>query len=149
MKPYTMPRDPATPEPEQQRYRNRLLAVIAVILGIAGLRESYPILMPALFAMVIVAAIWPLKHWFDRWLPSWLSYALALMALLALVVGFAAAVYISFGQVLQVLSGRWPRLVAGYDTLRRWSAHLGVPLNRLADQNGVTAAVKVAGPIRS
>ena len=86
------------------RFRNRLLALIAFVLAVAALRASYAVTMPLLFAAVIVAALWPLKLWLDRWLPSWLSYVLTIVALVAVLAGFAAAVYVSLGQVVAVLA---------------------------------------------
>ena len=53
--------------------------------------------MPLLCAAVIVAALWPLKLWLGRWLPSWLSCMLTVVALFAVLVGFAGAVYLSTG----------------------------------------------------
>jgi len=50
--------------------RNRLLAVITVLLVVAGLRASYAVTMPLAAAIVIIAAIWPIKPWLDRALPS-------------------------------------------------------------------------------
>lgn len=90
-----------------ERYRNRLLALIAFVLAVAALRFSYPVTMPLAFAGLIIAAIWPLKQWFDRWLPSLLSYALAILALVLVLAGFAAAVYFSLGQMIAVLSKQW------------------------------------------
>lgn len=74
------------------RYRERLLTLIAVVLAVAALRATYPVSMPLLCAAVIVAALWPLKLWLGRWLPSWLSCMLKVVALFAVLVGFAGAV---------------------------------------------------------
>ena len=62
--------------------RNRMLAVILAILVIAALRASYSVTMPLAVAAVIVAAIWPVKPWLDRVLPSSLSYAGTVLLLL-------------------------------------------------------------------
>ena len=126
--------------PIHERYRNRLLSVIAFVVGVAALRESYPILMPVLFAAMVIAAIWPLKRLLDRWLPSPVSYFLTVLALLAILAGFAAAVYLSIGQVLSVLSGKWPRLVQGYGRIAHEAAKWGIPINAELDQRRVSQA---------
>ncbi len=36
--------------------------------------------MPIAFAAIIVAALWPLKRWLGRYMPSWLAYTLTLVA---------------------------------------------------------------------
>lgn len=38
-----------------------MLAVITVLLVVAGLRPSYVVTMPVAAAAVIIAAIWPVK----------------------------------------------------------------------------------------
>lgn len=122
----------------QHRYRNRLLTLIALVLGIAALRDAYPIVMPVVFAAIIVAAVWPLKRLLDRWLPSPVSYTLTMLALLAVLAGFAAAVYLSIGQVLALLSGRWPAIVTAYERLAHAAARLGAPMSDTLDQQRVT-----------
>lgn len=119
------------------RYRNRLIALIAVLLGVAALRAGYPVLMPLLFAGVIVAALWPLKLWLDHSLPSWLSYVLTMFALVALLVGFAAAVTLSIGQIVGVIGARWPDVESSYNSVARWAAQWGVTMDGAADKGRI------------
>lgn len=132
-----------THTPAADRYRNRLLALIAFILGVAALRASYAVTMPILFAAVIVAALWPLKLWLDRWLPSWLSYAVTVLALVAVLAGFAAAVYLSLGQVVAVIGGQWPKIQGLYEAVAQRASRWGVPLNGAADRGRVFAFVQM------
>ncbi len=132
-----------TPESAPYIFRNRLLATIAFVLGIAALREAYPLVMPMLFAAIIVAAIWPLKVMFDRWLPSWLSYTLTILALLFVILAFAAAVILSISQVLSVLDSQWPALVAGYNRLAADVAQWGLRLNGAMDQRRIASMATV------
>jgi len=125
--------------PSADRYRNRLLTLIAVVLGIAALRASYPVTMPMLFAGVIVAALWPLKQWLDGWLPSWLSYLVTLLALIALLAGFAAAVYFSLGQMIGVLNGQWAAIERAYGAAAGQATQWGIPMNTGADRGRVVA----------
>lgn len=123
------------------RYRNRLVALIAFILGVAALRASYPVTMPILFTAVIVAALWPLKRWLDRCLPSWLSYVLTILALVVILSGFAAAVAASVCQVIGVIGNQWSLFVDRYDALSRWLGQWGVSLNPMADKQRIFAFV--------
>lgn len=78
-----------------------MLAVILVLLVIAGLRASYAVTMPVAVAIVVIAAIWPIKPWLDRMLPSKISYLITILVLLFISVGFIAAVYFSAAQVVR------------------------------------------------
>lgn len=111
-----------------------MLAGVAVVLAIAALRASYAVTMPLLFAGVIVAALWPLKAWLDRRLPSPLGYMLSVLTLVAVLLGFAAAVYFAIGQVIAVLGGQWPQIERAYRSVADWAASWGLPLNRTLDQ---------------
>ena len=118
-----------------QRYRNRVLTLIAFILSVASLRASYSVTMPLLFAAVIVAALWPLRRWLDLWLPSWLSYVIAILALVAVLAGFAGSVYLSFGQVVAVIGARWDAIDKLYASVADQAGRWGIPLNAAADQS--------------
>lgn len=137
------PTENATRSSPADRYRNRLLTLIAVILSVTALRESYAVTMPVLFAGVIVAALWPLKLWLDRWLPSWCSYIATLLALMAVLVGFAASVYVSLGQVIGVLSAKWPVIEQAYAGVAEHAKRLGVPLDAGVDQRRIVAGVQM------
>lgn len=128
-----------TPSHRPDLYRNRLLALIGFILGVAALRASYPVTMPILFAAVIVAALWPLKSWLDRWFPSWISYALTVLTLVVVLAGFAAAVALSVGQVIGVMSTQWPNFLQIYDQAREGLAAWGVSVNPAADRRRIVA----------
>lgn len=124
--------------------RNRLLAVLTFLLTVAALRESYPVTMPMAFALVVIAAVWPLKPWLDRFLPSGASYALTVLALLALLAGFAAAVYFAAAQVVRALTVHWPALEAAYNEAAAWAARHGLPLGGRVSGARVSGAIQLA-----
>ena len=115
-------------------YRNRLLAFVAAILGIAALRASYPVTMPLAFALIVIAAVWPLKPWLDSRLPSWLSYLLTVLALLMGLALFAGAVYFSAAEAVRALSANWAVLEGAYDSAVAWAGTRGVPLSATGDR---------------
>ena len=131
-------------------YRNRLLAPIALVVVLAALKVSYPVAMPVLFAAMILAASWPLKCHFDRWLPSWLSYTFTIATLVTLLGGFAAAVYISLGQVWSVISGQWDQVNSGYQVIAKQAGALGIPLDSALEQRrAANIATALAGKLYS
>ena len=81
-----------------------MLAVITALLVIAGLRASYVVTMPIAAAAVIVAAIWPVKPWLDKALPSKVSYLGTILVLLIISTGFIGAVYFSAAQVVSAFA---------------------------------------------
>jgi hypothetical protein len=50
-----------------------MLAMITVLLLIAGLRASFAVTMPVAAAIIIIGAIWPIKPWLDHLPRAWLS----------------------------------------------------------------------------
>lgn len=126
-----------TPTRDLDRYRNRLVTLIAFVLAVAALRASYTVTMPLSFAAIIIAALWPLKIWLDRWLPSWLSYILTMLALIIVLAGFAAAVYFSLGQVITAISAQWTALEQLYQKVASQAGDWGIPLNMSADRGRV------------
>jgi AI-2 transport protein TqsA len=105
--------------------RNRMLAVILAILVIAALRASYSVTMPLAVAAVIVAAIWPVKPWLDRVLPSSLSYAGTVLLLLIAFAAFIAAIYFSAAQVVTVFAHNRDRFGRLYEAVSDWADQWG------------------------
>lgn len=103
--------------------RNRLLSLIATILATAALRASYPVTMPVAFSALLIAAIWPVKQWLDRFIPkaSYVCTSLILFLILSL---FFAALYFSAAQVVHAFGDNWGQLEEVYQAvihrLNRW-----------------------------
>jgi AI-2 transport protein TqsA len=105
---------------------NRMIALIAIILAAAALRASYPVTMPLAVSALLIAAIWPVKLWFDRTLPkvAYLGTGLVLLVILAL---FFSALYFSAAQVVQAFGENWGELEKVYQVLTRWLQNWGPP----------------------
>ena len=117
-------------------FRNHMLAVIAVLLVIAGLRASYAVTMPVAAAAVIIAAIWPLKPLLDRALPSKISYVGTIVVLLVVAVTFIAAVYFSATQVVRAFADNQRQIDEAYSSLTVWVAQWGFHGIAKAEQFG-------------
>jgi predicted PurR-regulated permease PerM len=105
--------------------RNQLLAVIMVVLVIAALRASYAVTMPLAAAAVVVAAIWPIKPWLDRALPSKVSYLGTILVLLSISVGFMGAVYFSVAQIVRAFVQNQPQFDRVYASITDRAAQWG------------------------
>jgi AI-2 transport protein TqsA len=108
--------------------RNGLLAVVATVIGIAALRASYPVTMPLAVAAVVIAAIWPVKPWLDRVLPSSLSYVGTVLVLLLVLLGFIAAVYFSAAQVVRAFTQNWDQFERLFQSATAWADQWGLTL---------------------
>ncbi|HEV2122526.1 MAG TPA: AI-2E family transporter [Chloroflexota bacterium] len=113
--------DPAT-------RRNRLLTVIALILGVAGLRWSYPVTMPLVVAIFIIAAAWPIKPWLEQRLPTSLSYVGTVLALFLILAGFFATIHFAMAQITQAVIEDQDRFRALYETYAQWAEGRGLPI---------------------
>jgi len=109
--------------------RNRLLAVIAVILGIGALRASYSVTMPLAAAGVVIAAVWPIKTWVDRYLPSGLGYVATVATIAVVFAGFTIAIYFCAAQVVFAFEQNWDRFNVLYVRFSTWVALWGWPLD--------------------
>jgi AI-2 transport protein TqsA len=114
--------------------RNRLLALIATILAVAALRASYPVTMPLTVTILLIAAIWPVKLWLDRWIPK-ASYVGACLVLLFVLILFATALYFAAAQVVQAFGDNWGQFEQIYQTLVHWLNIWGLGGMKLADRS--------------
>jgi AI-2 transport protein TqsA len=104
----------------------RLLFVIAVVLVAAALRAAYPVAMPLAVALVVVAAIWPIKQWLERFLPPWLSYGGTIVALLVVSAMFVGGLWFSAAHVVNAFARNQARFYEMYESLATWRQRLGV-----------------------
>ncbi|MGF1553864.1 MAG: AI-2E family transporter [Paracoccaceae bacterium] len=86
--------------------RNRLLAVLVAVLGIAALKASYPISMPIAAAVFVIAVAWPVKPWLDRALPGTMSELLTLLLIVVVTVVVVAGVYFALLDMLETFGER-------------------------------------------
>jgi len=105
--------------------RNRMLAFIAAMAGTAALYASYPVTMPLTVAAFLIAALWPVKQWFDRSTPaiSYLGTSLILLIVLAI---FFTSLYFCAAQVVQAFSDNWDQLEKLYQRAIEWLSSWGI-----------------------
>ena len=122
--------------------RNRLLTVIAVILVVAALHWSYPVTMPLMVAVFIIAAVWPIKPWLEQLLPSSLSYVGTILVLFLIFAGFIAIIYFALAQVAQAFAQNQEQFRSLYETYATWAEARDLPVP--GGEGGYTRLVTVA-----
>ncbi len=108
--------------------RNRLLTVIAAILIVAALQWSYPVTMPLVVAVFVIAAAWPIKPWLDQLLPSSLSYVGTVLVLFLILAGFITVIYFALAEVGQTFTQNQERFRTLYDGYAAWAKEKGLPV---------------------
>lgn len=125
---------------------HRLLTVIAVILFIWALRASEPVTLPLAFALLAMAAVWPLKQRLSRVLPEWLALSLCVAALLGMIGLFAFVLYISTSEVLAQLRSSSSALGQAQQQLTRVASHYDISLEgQFTDAGGALRRVALDG----
>lgn len=113
---------------QPQKIRDRLLAVIAFLLVVAALRLSYPVVMPLVVAIFVVAAAWPIKPWLERTLPPSLSYIGTILALFLILACFIAVIYFALAQVARTLGQSQEQFRDLYQAYETWMQQRGLPV---------------------
>lgn len=104
----------------------RSLYIIAAVLVAAALRAAYPVAMPLAVALVVIAAVWPVKQWLDGLLPSWLCYCITIGVVLLVAATFLGGLWFSAAQVVNVFERDQARFNELYDALASWPQRMGV-----------------------
>ncbi|MDY8108334.1 AI-2E family transporter [Fulvimarina sp. 2208YS6-2-32] len=107
--------------------RNRLLAVIAIILTIAAVKIGYPVLMPIVVSFCIIASAWPIKTWADRLGPPAVSYAATIIILIAGLLTFFGITAYALSQVVQNFAGREGEFRTLFESYSQWASENGLP----------------------
>lgn len=119
-----------------------LLAIIAFVMTVAGIMLSYPVTMPLTVAVFVIAVVWPVKPWLDRFMPSWASYVATILVLLLATAAFATAVYISLAGVVRSMVERQDQFRALLDTYSTWARAHDFPVPGANGYGWVVAAAE-------
>jgi AI-2 transport protein TqsA len=130
-------------DPSAAAPRGPLPSGLLLLLGTTGLlvtalsvQQFASLLAPVLLALILVIGVYPLTGILRRrGAPMWLAVTTTLIALLAVIVGLAAALALSVSQLAAILPTYQDAFTELVNNLRGWLASLGV------DQDQVRAAV--------
>lgn len=107
-------------EESHRAVQTRLLAVIAFLIVGFALRQSYAVTMPLAAAAVVIASVWPIKPWLQRFVPATVSNVGTVLALFAVLAAFAGAISFSVAQVAQAFTNNSDKLQQLYQRLSDW-----------------------------
>lgn len=104
----------------QQAMQTRLLAIVAFVLVGFALRQTYAVTMPLAAAFVVIAAVWPVKPWLQRYLPESLSNIGTILVLFMVLAAFAGAITFSVAQIAQAFGENSEKLQQLYERVAAW-----------------------------
>src|SRR5580692_7624346 len=139
--------------PQDQTTRT-LLAICAAILVFAALYLARSILAPVVFALFIIAIVWPLQRSLQARIPKLLALAVTLVVILAVIVMLAFLMIWAFskiGQWLVINSARFQML---YMQASDWLETHGISVSsQMTDNFNVSwiirAVQKIGGRINT
>jgi AI-2 transport protein TqsA len=116
----------------QSRILIVLLSIVALVLVVAGLRATYYVSMPLVFAFFVTVLVWPMHDAMQRRLPDkiwWLSVVATLGMILAVLGAFVGAMWFAiyriagdrFDQYRQRGQMQWQQI-------QHWLRERGVPI---------------------
>lgn len=109
--------------------RLNLMVVMTTVIGITGLRLGYPVIMPLIVAIFVIATAWPIKNWLDARMPTALSYVGTVVILLTIFLGFVAIVYYATAEVARLFYERQDEFRALYNSYANWAQQNGLPID--------------------
>ncbi len=103
------------------------MTLAAALLAIVGLRQFSGILGPLILALVLVIAVQPIRDWaVGRGLPEWFATMVTLLAVYAIVIGFALALILTGAQFASALTEYEPQFNEFVDDVSQKMADLGI-----------------------
>jgi len=105
-----------------------LMAIIATILVVWALKATQPVSMPLAFAFFISVLVYPLQRRFNRYMPRWLSLALVLLLLLAIVGVAIGALVLSAGIIEPKVPEYANQLQSMLESARSWAEARSIPV---------------------
>jgi predicted PurR-regulated permease PerM len=108
-----------------------LLAVIALVLSVAALREASAVFAPLALAIFIIALVWPLQAALETRLPKFVALLMTMAATIFVCLAFSWLVAWGFGRVIRALAADTARLQAVYDSVVVWLEARGISVSGL------------------
>jgi len=106
-----------------------LLAVIALVLAVAALREASAVFAPLALAVFIISLVWPLQAALEARLPKLVALLVTMAATIVVCLMFSWLVAWGFGRVIRALAADTARLQAVYDSAVLWLEARGVSVS--------------------
>jgi AI-2 transport protein TqsA len=125
-----------------------LLAICAAILVFAALYLARSILAPVVFALFIIAIVWPLQRSLQARIPKLLALVVTLVVILAVIVVFAFLMIWAFSRIGQWLVINSVRFQMLYTQASDWLEQHGISMsNQMADNFNVSWIIRAVRAI--
>lgn len=128
---------------------HRLLAVIAVMIGLWFLKWSAPISMPFGAAAFIVAVLWPIKRWCDHILPKPTGTVAAVLAMMTTLVIFFGALWMATENIVVKFSEYESQFDSLYQSVASLAHRYEFSLPEIEGQRVTGMLQAVAGDVYS
>ncbi|WP_183880654.1 AI-2E family transporter [Rhizobium sp. BK512] len=125
----------------RQRAVSSAEVVIAVLVVIALLPASAPVIAPLAFALLAIALLWPVQHGMQAFLPKYVALLATLTVVMIALLAFAWIFSWSFGRVGGWMISNAARFQQHYDEVRQWLEEQGIDVDVLWANNVGTASV--------
>lgn len=125
-----------------QARQTRLLIIIAVLLGLTGLKLLEPVLMPLVIALFIITIGWPINEWLKAIFPKRVSQVLSYVALIGILGVFVGVFYLAATDITQQFPNYQDSML---DTIKQISSALrqyGIPVPHDITQAQIDQLVK-------
>jgi AI-2 transport protein TqsA len=125
-----------------------LLAICAAILVFAALYLARSILAPVVFALFIIAIVWPLQRSLQARIPKLLALAVTLLVILAVIIVFAFLMIWAFSRIGQWLVINSTRFQMLYTQASDWLEDHGISVSsQMADNFNVSWIIRAVQEI--
>src|SRR4051794_13179741 len=122
-----------------------VLAVTGLLVSVLALRQFTEIIAPILLALILVIGVHPLAGFLRRrGAPMWLAVTATVIALIALILGLAAALALSIAQLATILPTYEDSFTVLVDDLLAWLGSLGVGRDQILAALSQISFTKVA-----
>lgn len=115
-----------TDTPAISRGIHTLLAVMTTILVAVALYFGQSVLAPVVFAVFVIAIVWPLQKYLQRFIPAGLAMLITSVVTLCVIMLMSYMVVIGFTRAAQWLAGNTARFQELYVEITAWLEEQGI-----------------------
>jgi predicted PurR-regulated permease PerM len=101
-------------------------AIIAAVLVVAAAERASQVFAPLVFALFVIAIVWPMQHWLQARMPKLAALAITMIVTVAVCLTFASLAVWGFGRVGHSLLADAAGYQALYDAAVAWLDDHGV-----------------------
>ena len=108
-----------------------MLGIATTIIALGAISAAEAIFAPLAFALFIIAIVWPMQAWLQRYLPKLVALAICMAATIAVMAVFGWIITWGFTRVGRYIIGEIPRLQLVYAQATIWLEGHGIAVDSL------------------